>query len=164
MPSAPKHSEGPSKPVKPDLPGRRRAGDRRGGPRPRRHDPRLPARLVRRPRVLEAPGRGFRRRLPRRRPRPGWARRVRQGPQGVDRRQPGRRRRDGGQGAGFKHVILVGHSMGGPVALLAAKRVPGTVIAVIGVDTLQNAEFKLPEEVRSRSSTASRRISRGRSG
>ena len=49
---------------------------------------------------------------------------------------------------GLKHVILVGHSMGGSVALLAAKRMPGTVIAVIGVDTLQNAEFKLPEEVR----------------
>jgi len=49
---------------------------------------------------------------------------------------------------GLKRVILVGHSMGGPVALLAAKRMPGTVVAVIGVDTLQNAEFKLPEEVR----------------
>ena len=49
---------------------------------------------------------------------------------------------------GLKRVILVGHSMGGSVALLAAKRLPGTVIAVIGVDTLQNAEFKLPEEVR----------------
>src|SRR5271166_5930924 len=49
---------------------------------------------------------------------------------------------------GLKRVILVGHSMGGSVALLAAKRMPGTVIAVIGVDTLQNAEFKLPEEVR----------------
>src|ERR1700746_3536621 len=48
----------------------------------------------------------------------------------------------------LKRVILVGHSMGGSVALLAAKRMPGTVIAVIGVDTLQNAEFKLPEEVR----------------
>jgi pimeloyl-ACP methyl ester carboxylesterase len=44
-------------------------------------------------------------------------------------------------------VILVGHSMAGWVALLAARRMPGTVIAVIGVDTLQNAEFKLPEEV-----------------
>ena len=44
-------------------------------------------------------------------------------------------------------VILVGHSMAGSVALLAAKRLPGTVIAVIGVDTLQDAEFKLPEEV-----------------
>jgi pimeloyl-ACP methyl ester carboxylesterase len=49
---------------------------------------------------------------------------------------------------GLKRVILVGHSMGGPVALLAAKRMPGTVVAVIGVDTLENAEFKLPEEVR----------------
>src|SRR6516162_3948963 len=47
----------------------------------------------------------------------------------------------------LKRVILVGHSMGGPVALMAAKRMPGTVIAVIGVDTLQNAEFKMPEEV-----------------
>src|SRR6201988_345533 len=49
---------------------------------------------------------------------------------------------------GLKRVILVGHSMGGSVALLAAKRMPGTVVAVIGVDTLQNADFKLPEEVR----------------
>src|SRR5215510_14051159 len=48
---------------------------------------------------------------------------------------------------GLKRVILVGHSMGGPVALLAAKRMPGTVAAVIGVDTLQNAEFKMPEDV-----------------
>jgi pimeloyl-ACP methyl ester carboxylesterase len=49
---------------------------------------------------------------------------------------------------GLKRVILVGHSMGGPVALLAAKRMPGTVVAVIGADTLQNAEFEMPEEVR----------------
>jgi pimeloyl-ACP methyl ester carboxylesterase len=49
---------------------------------------------------------------------------------------------------GLKRVILVGHSMGGPVALLAAKRMPGTVVAVIGVDNLQNADVKLPEEVR----------------
>jgi sigma-B regulation protein RsbQ len=48
---------------------------------------------------------------------------------------------------GPKRVILVGHSMGGWVALLAAKRMPGTVVAVIGVDTLQNAEFKPPEEM-----------------
>jgi pimeloyl-ACP methyl ester carboxylesterase len=47
---------------------------------------------------------------------------------------------------GLKRVILVGHSMGGPVALIAAKRMPGTVVAVVGVDTLQNAEFKMPEE------------------
>jgi len=48
---------------------------------------------------------------------------------------------------GLKRVILIGHSMGGPVALRAAKRMPGTVVAVIGVDTLQNAEFKMPKEV-----------------
>jgi pimeloyl-ACP methyl ester carboxylesterase len=49
---------------------------------------------------------------------------------------------------GLKRVILVGHSMGGPVALLAARRMPGTVVAVIGVDTLHNAEDETPEEVR----------------
>ena len=48
---------------------------------------------------------------------------------------------------GLKRVVLIGHSMGGSVALLAAKRMPGTVVAVIGVDTLQNAEFKMPKEV-----------------
>lgn len=47
---------------------------------------------------------------------------------------------------GLKRVILVGHSAGGPVALLAAKRMPGTVVAVIGVDTLHNAERKSSEE------------------
>jgi pimeloyl-ACP methyl ester carboxylesterase len=49
---------------------------------------------------------------------------------------------------GLKRVILVGHSMGGQVALLAARRMPGTVVAVVGVDTLQNAEFEMPQEVR----------------
>lgn len=48
---------------------------------------------------------------------------------------------------GLKRVILVGHSMGGPVSLMAAKRMPGTIVAVIGVDTLQNVEFKMPDEV-----------------
>jgi pimeloyl-ACP methyl ester carboxylesterase len=46
----------------------------------------------------------------------------------------------------LKRVILVGHSMGGPVALMAAKRMPGKVVAVIGVDTLQNAEMKRRED------------------
>lgn len=50
---------------------------------------------------------------------------------------------------GFKKVILVGHSMGGPVSLMTAKRMPGTVIAVIGADTLQNAEREMPEEMKS---------------
>ncbi len=48
---------------------------------------------------------------------------------------------------GLKRVILVGHSMGGPVALMAAKRMPGTAVAVIGVDTLQDAEVKMAEGV-----------------
>jgi pimeloyl-ACP methyl ester carboxylesterase len=48
---------------------------------------------------------------------------------------------------GLKRVIIVGHSMGGSIGLLAAKRLPGTVVGVIGVDTLPNAEFKLPDEV-----------------
>jgi pimeloyl-ACP methyl ester carboxylesterase len=48
---------------------------------------------------------------------------------------------------GIKRAILIGHSMGGPVALIASKRMPETVVAVIGVDTLQDAEFKMPEEV-----------------
>jgi pimeloyl-ACP methyl ester carboxylesterase len=46
----------------------------------------------------------------------------------------------------LKRVILVGHSMGGPVGLLAAKRMPGKVVAVIGVDTLQNAESTMPKD------------------
>jgi pimeloyl-ACP methyl ester carboxylesterase len=46
----------------------------------------------------------------------------------------------------LKRVILIGHSMGGPIALLAAKKLPGVVVGVIGVDTLQNVEFKMPEE------------------
>jgi pimeloyl-ACP methyl ester carboxylesterase len=48
---------------------------------------------------------------------------------------------------GLKRVILIGHSMGGPVALMAAKKLPGTVVAVVGVDTLQDAEMKRPEEL-----------------
>lgn len=47
---------------------------------------------------------------------------------------------------GLKRVILVGHSAGGAVALMAAKRMPRTVVAVIGVDTLHNAERKANEE------------------
>ncbi|HHY84276.1 MAG TPA: alpha/beta hydrolase [Verrucomicrobia bacterium] len=40
----------------------------------------------------------------------------------------------------LKRVVLIGHSMGGTVALMAAKRMPGHVVGVIGVDTLQSAE------------------------
>lgn len=47
---------------------------------------------------------------------------------------------------GLKRVILVGHSMGGSIALETSKRMPGVVVGVVGVDTLQNAEFKWTEE------------------
>ena len=48
---------------------------------------------------------------------------------------------------GLNRIILIGHSMGGPVALMAAKRMPGKVIGIVAVDTLQNTEFKRPEEM-----------------
>ena len=47
----------------------------------------------------------------------------------------------------LKRMVLIGHSMGGPVALIAAGRMPGKVVGIVAVDTLQNAEFKRPEDV-----------------
>jgi pimeloyl-ACP methyl ester carboxylesterase len=47
-----------------------------------------------------------------------------------------------------KNVILVGHSMGGPVALDAARRMPGRVKGIACVDTLHDAEVKMPPEMR----------------
>jgi pimeloyl-ACP methyl ester carboxylesterase len=44
-------------------------------------------------------------------------------------------------------VILVGHSMGGPVALEAARRLTGRVVGVIGIDTLHDVERRYPDEV-----------------
>lgn len=46
------------------------------------------------------------------------------------------------EGLDLRQVILVGHSMGGPVALLAAAKLPERVIGVVGVDTLQDADRK----------------------
>ena len=43
-------------------------------------------------------------------------------------------------------VVLVGHSMGGPVSLLAAAKLEERVAAVICADTLHDAAFKMPEE------------------
>ena len=49
---------------------------------------------------------------------------------------------------GLDRVILIGHSMGGPVVLEAARLMPDRVIGVVGVDTLQDADHKFdPEEV-----------------
>ena len=47
---------------------------------------------------------------------------------------------------GLKRVVLVGSSMGGPIALEAARRMPDRVVASVPVDTLQNVEQKLPQE------------------
>jgi pimeloyl-ACP methyl ester carboxylesterase len=46
--------------------------------------------------------------------------------------------------AGADDVILIGHSMGGPVALLAASRLAPRVRGVIGVDCLHDADFSYP--------------------
>lgn len=48
---------------------------------------------------------------------------------------------------GLRRAILVGHSMGGPVSLDAARRMPGRVIGVVCADTLHDAERKLPAEM-----------------
>jgi len=48
----------------------------------------------------------------------------------------------------LREVILIGHSMGGPVALEAARLLPDRVIGVVGVDTYQNFGQTIPEEQR----------------
>jgi pimeloyl-ACP methyl ester carboxylesterase len=48
----------------------------------------------------------------------------------------------------LEEVILVGHSMGGPVALEAARLMPDRVIGVVGVDSLQNADYEYDPEQR----------------
>ena len=47
---------------------------------------------------------------------------------------------------GLKRVVLVGSSMGGPIALEAAKRMPDSVVAIVPVDSLQNVEVTLTQE------------------
>lgn len=46
----------------------------------------------------------------------------------------------------LKQVVLVGHSMGGPVALAAAPKLRGIVRGVVAVDSLQNVEFSAPPD------------------
>lgn len=45
----------------------------------------------------------------------------------------------------LKRVVLVGSSMGGPIALEATRRMPDRVVAIVPVDTLQNVEQKIPQ-------------------
>ncbi|MFO7568582.1 MAG: alpha/beta hydrolase, partial [Smithellaceae bacterium] len=48
--------------------------------------------------------------------------------------------------AGGGRTILIGHSMGGTVIVEAAKLLPGRVIGLIGVDTLDNIEYPLTQK------------------
>src|SRR5262249_39100323 len=49
---------------------------------------------------------------------------------------------------GLERVVLIGHSMGGPVALEAARKMPQRLVALVPVDTLVNVEAPpKPEEV-----------------
>lgn len=47
---------------------------------------------------------------------------------------------------GLKRVVLVGSSMGAPIALEAAKGMPDNVVAIVPVDSLQNVEQTLTPE------------------
>jgi pimeloyl-ACP methyl ester carboxylesterase len=46
-----------------------------------------------------------------------------------------------------KQVILVGHSMGGPVAIEAARLLKGRVIGIVGVDTFKSIGAPVPTKV-----------------
>jgi len=47
---------------------------------------------------------------------------------------------------GLDRIVLVGHSMGGSVIIEAARLLPGKVIGLVGVDTLQDVEKMMTEE------------------
>ena len=46
----------------------------------------------------------------------------------------------------LKRVVLIGSSMGGPIALEATRQMPERVVAIVPVDTLHNVENRLPPE------------------
>jgi len=50
------------------------------------------------------------------------------------------------EATGSSTVILIGHSMGGPVIAEAARLMPGRIIGLIGVDTLENIEYRMTHE------------------
>lgn len=47
----------------------------------------------------------------------------------------------------LERVILVGHSMGGPVCLAAAARLRGRVVGIVGIDNLHDAERGMSADV-----------------
>lgn len=51
------------------------------------------------------------------------------------------------EGLQLTDVVLIGHSMGGPVALMAARRLTGRVRGVVCVDTLHNADVRQSKEM-----------------
>jgi pimeloyl-ACP methyl ester carboxylesterase len=50
------------------------------------------------------------------------------------------------EATGSGKVILIGHSMGGSVIAEAARLMPGRVIGLIGIDTLENIEYPMTHE------------------
>ena len=48
--------------------------------------------------------------------------------------------------SGSQRVVLVGSSMGGPVALEAARRLPGQVVGIVGVDTFRELVTPFPPD------------------
>jgi pimeloyl-ACP methyl ester carboxylesterase len=51
------------------------------------------------------------------------------------------------EAVGGKRVILIGHSMGGPVIVEAARLMPERVVGLIGIDTFKNVESSPTKEV-----------------
>ncbi len=47
---------------------------------------------------------------------------------------------------GIEHMILIGHSMGGPVILEAARRMPGRVLGLVGADTFNDFEVRYDQK------------------
>jgi pimeloyl-ACP methyl ester carboxylesterase len=46
----------------------------------------------------------------------------------------------------LKNIVLIGHSMGGPVIIEAARHLPGRVVGLIGVDNLQSLHQHIPDD------------------
>lgn len=50
------------------------------------------------------------------------------------------------EASGSRRVVLIGHSMGGPVIAEAARLMPDLVVGLIGVDTLEDVEYRMTRE------------------